>query len=452
MNLPLSNSDEVNDLLTSDIVTENPRSPFLPYPRQIDRIERRARTRLVATTAVALLAFVGWAAATELDRVTHGEGRVVPQLQNQVVQHLEGGIISEILVREGERVERGQPLVRIENSFARSEYQQARIEVKAKRVRLARLEAESQGAETLAIPDDMAADVVSIAERERGLFDIRRQTLAVQNRIIEDQLRQKELEIGELKSRWALTRDERELVLKRLANLRRLAAIGAVSANDLIDNERQLQQIDTKISDLVHDIPRTEAAISELGGRRHEITLKFRSDADRERADTEVQIAKLEESMAALQDRKVRNEVVAPIAGVVNKLFFSTVGGVVKSGEPLVQLVPVDASIAVEARLLPADRAQVWPGLPAVVKVSAYDFSVHGGLPGKVVDISPDALQDEKGQTYFRVRLEADGTKFGPDRPVVPGMLAEVNIMSGRQTVMQALLRPVKRVQENALR
>jgi adhesin transport system membrane fusion protein len=203
----------------------------------------------------------------------------------------------------------------------------------------------------------------------------------------------------------------------------------------------------TAPSGLIHDIPRTEAAIGEITSRRREIDLKFRSDADRERVDNEVQIAKLEESMAALQDRRIRNVVLAPIAGVVN-----TVGGVVKSGEPLVQLVPTDASIAVEARLSPSDRAQVWPGLPAVVKVSAYDFSVHGGLPGKVVDVSPDALQDEKGQTYFRVRLEADGTSFGPERPVVPGMVAEVNIMSGRQTVMQALLRPVRRVQKNALR
>ncbi len=424
----------------------------LPFPREIDQIERRAKTRFVLVTAAALLGFVGWAAATELDRVTHGEGRVVPQLQNQVVQHLEGGIVSEILVREGDRVERGQVLMRIDNSFARSEFQQARIEVKARRIRLARLAAESQGLRTLSIPAELAADVPSIVERERELFETRWQTLNVQMKILDDQLRQKELESAELKSRWALTRDERELVLKRLTNLRRLASLGAVSSNELLDNERQLQQIDTKLSDLVHDIPRTDAAMSEVAGRRKEVELKFRSDSDRERVDTEVQIAKLEESIMALQDRRVRSEVVAPIVGVVNKVFMNTVGGVVKSGDPLVQLVPADASIAVEARLSPMDRAQVWPGLPAVVKVSAYDFSVHGGLPGKVVDISPDALQDEKGQTYFRVRLEADGTSFGPDRPVVPGMLAEVNIMSGRQTVMQALLRPVRRVQENALR
>jgi HlyD family type I secretion membrane fusion protein len=225
-----------------------------------------------------------------------------------------------------------------------------------------------------------------------------------------------------------------------------------MSSNDLLENERQLQQMEARISDLVHDIPRTEAALSELAGRRSEQVLKFRGDSDRDRVDTQVQIAKLEETVLAMKERSVRTEVVAPIAGVVNKLFVNTIGGVVKSGDPLIQLVPAGSSVAVEARLSPADRAQVWPGLPAVVKVSAYDFSVYGGLQGKVVDISPDALPDEKGQPYFRVRLEADGTAFGADKPVVPGMLADVNIISGKQTVLEALVRPVRRIQENALR
>ena len=418
-----------------------PGGDSLPYPRHTDRIESRARGMLVVTIAASLVAFVAWAALTSLDKVTHGAGRVIPQLQNQVIQHFEGGIVTEILVREGETVARGTPMLRVENSFARSELLQAQIEIKAKTIRAARLAAESQGAE-----------LPGIASQETGLFETRRRTLMVQLRILDDQVRQKDLELSELKARLGLTRTERELLLQRLGNLRKLNSIGAVSSNDLLDNERQLQQMEAKISDLAHDIPRTEAALSELGGRRSEQVLKFRSDADRDRVDTQVQIAKLVESVQAMQERSVRTEVVAPMAGVVNKLFVNTIGGVVKSGDPLIQLVPAGSSVAVEARLSPADRAQVWPGLPAVVKVSAYDFSVYGGLPGKVVDISPDALPDEKGQPYFRVRLEADGTAFGADKPVVPGMLADVNIISGKQTVLEALVRPVRRIQENALR
>ena len=140
------------------------------------------------------------------------------------------------------------------------------------------------------------------------------------------------------------------------------------------------------------------------------------------------------------------------VAGIVNKLFIDTIGGVVKSGEPLIQLVPAKASVVVEARLSPQDRAEVWPGLPAIVKVSAYDFSLYGGLKGKVLDISPDALSDEKGEPYFRVRLEADATTFGPGRPVIPGMLAQVDILSGRHTVLGYLMKPVQRLKNEALR
>jgi HlyD family type I secretion membrane fusion protein len=241
-------------------------------------------------------------------------------------------------------------------------------------------------------------------------------------------------------------------VLQRVRSLRRLAEMGAVSANDLLDNERSLQQVEARMSDLTHEIPRTESALAELARKSAEAALRFASEADKEASDVALQQAKLKESALALQDRSVRSDVVAPISGIVNKLYVSTVGGVVKSGEPLAVIVPTDSAIAVEARLSPSDRAEVWPGLPAIVKISAYDFSVYGGLKGAVVEVSPDALQDERGQPYFRIRLEASAASFGPDRPVVPGMVADVDILSGRHTILETLLRPLRYVRDNALR
>lgn len=249
-----------------------------------------------------------------------------------------------------------------------------------------------------------------------------------------------------------LLRSERELILQKLNNIRRLATIGAVSMNELLDNERVLQQTDQRLSDLDHDVPRTESSLSQIQRRVSEAELRFRSDAEKERADTEVQISKLRESISALQDRSVRNTVLAPIDGIVNKLNVTTIGGVVKSGEPLLQIVPANTSVAVEARLAPADRASVWPGLPAAIKISAYEFSTCGGLKGKVIEVSPDTLLDEKGQSYFRVRLEADGSEFGIDKPVLPGMQADVDIHYGRQRIIEALLRPLQRVRDSALR
>ena len=153
-----------------------------------------------------------------------------------------------------------------------------------------------------------------------------------------------------------------------------------------------------------------------------------------------------------MTDRKIRTNVVAPISGRINRLLVTTVGGVVQPGQIVAQIVPDTLSIAVDARLSPKDRAKVWPGLEAVIKISAYDFSIYGGLRGEVIEISPDALMDERGNPYFRVRVEADASSFGPDNPIVPGMIAEVNILTGSNSVLNFLLRPVRRIQENAFR
>ena len=424
----------------------------LAYPRRCDTIATRAQRQMIWTIGAAVILSLGWAALTTLDKVTRGAGRVVPQVRNQMIQHLEGGIVSEILVREGEKVEAGATLIRIDNSFSRAELQQNQLELKAKSLQMLRLEAESRGQNIFFVPPDMAEQIPQIVMQERSLFRARQDGLKAQLNVVDEQHRQKEIELAEMRTRWKSTQREREIVLPRLESLRRLVKMGAVSNNELLENERILQQVEAKLAALLHDVPRLEAAVSELSRRREETILRFRAEAEKDQRETSVVVAKLEEAITAMRDRSRRTEVVAPVAGIVNKLFIDTIGGVVKSGEPLIQLVPAEASVVVEARLSPQDRAEVWPGLPAVVKVSAYDFSLYGGLKGKVLDISPDALSDEKGEPYFRVRLEADATAFGPGKPVIPGMLAQVDILSGRHTVLGYLMKPVQRLKNEALR
>jgi membrane fusion protein, adhesin transport system len=415
-------------------------------------IASRAQRQLVFACTAGIGLVLGWAALTTLDKVTRGAGRVVQQTRNQMVQHLEGGIVSEILVREGQMVRAGMPLIRVDNSFSRAELQQNQLELKAKTLQLARLEAESQGRPSFVPSPEAVRDIPQIAQQEASLFRARQEGLNAQISVLDDQHRQKELELAEMQTRWTSTQRERELVTQRVLSLRRLAKMGAVSNNELLDNERALQQIEAKLAGLVHDIPRLEAATSELSRRRDELRLRFRADAEKDQREAALQIAKLDETIAAMRDRSRRTEVVAPIAGIVNKVFVDTVGGVVKSGEPLVQIVPQDSTVMVEARLSPQDRAEVWPGLPAVVKVSAYDYALHGGMKGKVLDISPDVLNDDKGEPYFRVRLEADAGAFGSDRPVIPGMMAQVDILTGQHSVLRYLIRPVQRLKSEALR
>jgi membrane fusion protein, adhesin transport system len=426
--------------------------PGFAYPRRCDTIATRAQRHLVWTAAGGMALCLIWAGLTTLDKVTRGTGRIVPQGKNQMVQHLEGGIVAEILVREGQRVEAGAALIRIDNSFSKAEFQQNQLDVTAKRLQMLRLEAESRGESQFTVPPEMLKLIPQIVSQERSLFRARQDGLKAQLTVVDDQFRQKQLELAEMNTRWTSTQREREIVLPRVQSMRRLAKMGAVSNNELIDNERNLQQLEAKLAGMTSDIPRLEAAVNELASRRSEATLRFRAEAEKDQRETSVQVAKLEESVSAMQDRSKRSEVVAPVAGVINKLFVDTVGGVVKSGEPLVQLVPAESSVVVEARLSPQDRGQVWPGLPAVVKVSAYDFALYGGLKGKVLDISPDALSDEKGEPYFRVRLEADATTLGPDRPIIPGMMAQVDIISGQHSILRYLMKPVQRLRDEALR
>ena len=423
-----------------------------PMERQADTIARKAHVMFVWAVAVGLAAFLIWSWMTVLDKVTRGGGRVIPQTNNRVVQHFEGGIVSEILVKEGQQVTEGMPLLRIDNSFSKAELSQTTLELKAKRLMIQRLEAESAGARTLVLDIFLRGEMADMAAKELDLFNARTQGLDAQLRVADDQRRQKELEVSELKTRVSNLLRERELVVPRVNSLRRLSRQGAVSVNDLLDSERTLQQIDSKIAELSIEIPRAEVAIRELGNRRDQTIAQFKTEAEKERREVGVQAAKLEETTSAMQDRSRRSEVLSPIAGIVNKLHVSTIGGVVKSGEPLVQLVPLEDSLVVEARLSPQDRAEVWPGLPAVVKISAYDYSIHGGLKGRVLDISPDALADDKGEPYFRVRLTANASSFGPGKPVVPGMMAQVDILTGRHTVLDYLLKPMRQLQANALR
>jgi adhesin transport system membrane fusion protein len=422
------------------------------FPRRIDRIATEAQGRFVVIVGLCTLAALIWSAIVQIDKVTRGSGRIVTQQMKQEVQHLEGGIIAEIMVKAGDTVIAGQPLMRVENSFFKSELAQAAIEQSAKRIRMIRLEAETTGASDVSFPRATLTTSPQVIENELSLFRRRRANLNEQLSIVTQQQRQKDIELSELRSRLPSVTRERQISEERLASLQKLTAAGAASNNERLEADRVLQQALGRLSDLAHEIPRTEAALSELGQRKAEVTSRFQADAEKERAQTSTELEKLTQSIGALQDRMSRSDVSAPVSGVINKLNVTTVGGVVKPGEALAEIVPSDGSIDVEMKLSPADRADVWLGQRAIVKISAYEFSVYGGLNARVAEISPDAHQDERGVPYFRVRLEADAAALGPDHPVLPGMLADVDVIGSRQSVLGTILKPLRRIKDNALR
>jgi adhesin transport system membrane fusion protein len=422
------------------------------FPRRIDRIATEAQGRFVVILGICTAVAWVWSALVQIDKVTRASGKIITQQTKQEIQHLEGGIVAEILVKEGDTVVAGQPLMRVENSFFQSELAQARIEQAAKRARIARLEAETTGAKDVIFPQDIAATKWDLVENEISLFKRRQANLGEQLSILAQQQKQKQIELSELRSREPSVLRERQISDERLLSMKNLSAAGAASNNERLEAERVVQQAISRLSDLAHEIPRTEAALGEIDQRRAEALSHFQADAEKERAQTVTDLEKLTKSIEAMQDRNRRSDVDATVSGVINKLNVTTVGGVVKPGESLAEIVPADGSIDVEMKLSPADRADVWPGQRAIVKVSAYEYSVYGGLPAKVSEISPDAHQDERGVPYFRVRLEADAGALGPDHPILPGMVADVDVIGNRQSVLGMILKPLRRLKDNALR
>jgi adhesin transport system membrane fusion protein len=416
------------------------------------RLRTEKSARKLQILAALIIGFLAWATVFHIDKVTRGSGRVLPSVQNQVVQHLEGGIIERLLVQEGQRVRKGEVLMQINNEFTSADYQNARTEVVAKRIALARMDAEVSGATSFSVPEALAAVAPEIARSEEALFYSRRSQLGNEAGIMDEQARARRAEISSLNARLGNLRDEERLMMVQLDKLERAYQAEAISERDVLDKRAALLQLRTRIADVINQIPQSSAQLSEVSVRRNEIWTRQVEETKEKAAQLRLELSKADESLGAYKDKQQREVIRAPMDGIVNKLYFQTVGGVIRGGEPIAEIVPIDKTIMIEARVAPKDRGDVWTGLPARVKISAYDSAIYGGLDAKVIDVSPDVIQDPKGESYYRVRLSADSSSFGEGKPVIPGMTAEVNIHAGQQTILDYILGPLIRIRDNALR
>ncbi len=424
----------------------------LAFPSAADSLKSRVSGMFLYLVSIGLVLLLIWSVLAEIDVVTRGSGRVVPSLQNQIVQHFEGGIITDILVFEGQTVRKGDVLMQIENPFSEAEYTKTNREFLAKTAELIRLDAESGNVDRLIFPLELNSKFSDIVANEELLFKRRKDSLEEQILIYKDQQVQKQLEKSEKQKRLENMRLEYGLIDRRVKSLSKLVKEGAASENTLLKTMSTLQQIQTKVSDLEHQIPQTDVEISELRRRQQETILSFQSEAETEKNNVQRKAEQLKETLYAMKDRKRRTELQAPINGKIHKIFQATRGGVVRSGQNLVQIVPSDTAISIEVKLPPKDRAKVWVNLPAIAKLSAYDFSSHGGIDAKVVDISNDVLQDGDGEPYFRVKLEADSDQLTNEMAVIAGMAAEVDIITGKRTIMDYLIKPFREIYGKALR
>jgi adhesin transport system membrane fusion protein len=414
--------------------------------------ERTHRARLVVRAAVLMaVVLLAWAAWAEVDEVTRGEARVIPSRQLQVVQSLDGGVVQEILVREGQVVEPGQLLLRIDETRATSGVRESAAQDLALRARAARLRALAEGS---AFQPPTAADAAeqSIVDDERRLYAARVQELNNLLSINRQQLAQREQELVEMQARRTSAQRSYELASQELAQTRPLLATGAVSNVDILRLERDVARSRGDSEQASAQIARVNAAIVETQRKSQETEFSFRNESRKELADVLAKLSALKEGAVGLADRVDKAQVRSPVRGRVQRLLANTVGGVVQPGRDIVEIVPLDDVLVLEARIVPKDIAFIRPGQPATVKFTAYDFSIYGGMDATVENISPDTTVDERGNAFYLVRVRTSQADFGDKLPIIPGMTAEVDVLTGRKSVLSYLLKPVLKLQAYALR
>ena len=398
--------------------------------------------------------FFAWASWAELDEVTRGEGKVIPSRQVQVVQNLEGGIVAELLVREGAIVERGEVLVRIDDVRAASELRESRQRYLALLGALGRLRAEVEETE-IALAPEVLAEAPEVARNERALYRARRDALQSELEVLRSQATQREQELAQLATRIGQLERSHALAVEELEITEPLAASRVVSKVQLLRLQREVSDLAGELEATRLALPRVETALGEARRRIEERQLSFRAEAQRELNAVQAEAAALHEVIAAETDKVSRTEVRSPVRGTVKQLFVNTVGGVIQPGADLIEIVPLEDNLLVEAKVRPADIAFLHPGQAATVKVTAYDFSIYGGLDAVVEDISADTITDDKGESFYRVRVRTHDNalhKADEPLPIIPGMTTQVDILTGEKTVLDYLLKPILRARERALR
>lgn len=421
----------------------------------VEDLRPKRLTHLFLVAIVAFFAcFLTWASWATLEEVTRGEGRVIPSRQTQVVQNLEGGIVAEILVRESEIVEPGQVLMRIDNIRAASDVRERRSRYFALQAALARLESEVDGTE-LGFPEEVLREAPDIARAETRLFQSRATVLQGEIDILEQQLAQRRQERTELETRERQYAESLRLARQELNILAPLAQQRVVSQTEFLQLQRQVNDLEGELEQTRLAIPRVESAIREAQERIDNARSSFQSEAFREMTALQAELAGITEIIAAGEDRVRRTEVRSPVRGTIKELKFNTIGGVIQPGDPIIEITPLDDTLLVEARVRPADIAFLRPDLPAMVKITAYDFSIFGGLEGRVEQISADTITDERGESFYRVRVRTEETALGTSEnplEIIPGMTAQIDVITGEKTVLDYLLKPILKARSEALR
>ncbi|MCL4678281.1 MAG: HlyD family type I secretion periplasmic adaptor subunit [Alphaproteobacteria bacterium] len=398
--------------------------------------------------------FILWANFATLDEVTRGMGKIIPSSEVQAMQTIDAGIVDEILVKEGDQVEAGQILARLSDIEASSDLGANRARYLGLLASITRLQAEAEGKPEVVFPAEVEKEAPNSVTEELNSFRANQRQRDGQKKVLQEQLTQREQEVDEINSRIGdlrgvigMQRDEKNMIAP-------LVAKGSAPKLELLQLERAIKEKTSELNGLQASLPRSKTAVDEAKARLADLESTMKAEAQKELSTKLTEMNEIRERLTALKERKTRKEIRSPVSGTIQDITVKTLGGVVKPGEDFIKIVPKDDQLIVEARVKPSDRAFIYPGQPAVIKLTAYDFAVYGGLKGELLDISADTFEDEKGDTYYRVRLRTYETQLKRKNevlPIIPGMVASVDILTGKKTVMQYLMKPLIKTLDDAM-
>lgn len=405
----------------------------------------RGSEQIMVAAAAGFVLFLLWASIARVDEISRGQGRVIPSSKVQIIQSAEPSTIREILVRSGQTVKKGQLLVRLDNTSSQSELGQLETENARLGQRAARLASEGGGA---GCTGESCGDEMRLAQ-------VRRSSLQSQLAALSASVEQRRRDMGEAQATASSLESSLSLAREQVAMLAPLAAKGVVPQTELLTAQREVVDIQGRLAAARQAISRSQAAVREAGAEVSRARFDFQQEALNERSQLTTKMAVNEETIRGAEGRLARSEIRSPTRGVVNDLLVNTVGGYVNAGEQIMQVVPLGDKLLIETRVTPRDIAFIKVGDPANVKVTAYDFSIYGGLKGRVVRVSADSIYDEvERQAYFTVVVETTNSFLvsnGRRLPITPGMLCDVEIVTGKKSVLSYLLKPVLKVSGSAL-
>ncbi|MFY9142520.1 HlyD family type I secretion periplasmic adaptor subunit [Sulfuricurvum sp.] len=391
-----------------------------------------------------------WAALSPIDEIVRGDGKVIPGGENQMIQHLEGGILSAIMVKEGQKVKADDILLRIDNIKSSSTYESSQYKSAELRARLVRLRAEASGSPFSPSAEDMEKIPMQIMQ-ERSLYNSNLERFRSQISGLNDQLAQKQSEKLEAQGRIAEQKRAYEYIKEEVAITEPMVAQGIKPKVEFLKLQRELSDVRENYNALITSIPRLNAAINEITSKIREARSDYTTKAQLDLNEASTEYKRVGAESSELADQVTRTVIKSPINGIVQKLYVNTVGGVIKPGDNLIEIVPTEGGLLIEAKVKPADIAFIYPGQDAIVKVTAYDFSIYGSLHGKLITISPDTVTDKNDNVYYIVKIQTDKKYLGSkDKPlkILPGMMVNVDIITGKKTILEYILKPILKAKQ----